>query len=721
MRCPDCKLVLKFKDTPDIDACTLCGQPMIPDAIDILQDGMYGIAREVRPTQVKLARDVEKVLRRKDGGTLMAEGGTGIGKSFAYLIPALLQPRAGRIVISTAKKALQHQLAGSPGKQGDIPFLLERMNVRRKFALYKGNGNYACWRLEAEVPKGAERDAYRAFVNICRNQHQPADLANWVGSKPSWWDKVTVDNCVQQNKCVHEPYCKVRPKDYDVLVVNHHILSIDLRGPDGMPGMILGSYDTLIIDEAHNMPDAYRSVHTQSIGSDSVPRLRRKLDRDQFLQGFIDDSEVTTTKLVITKFEALSSAVKSMLKVAATSTNGNGVIANPGKFIKELDILTDAGGDLYTTLTRVDERGAAMYADGDDDANRILAMRARLKRMKRGVNRISKLVTELKNEAYGPDEEPLGKFLILFNEDGLHAKPLMVGELMGPSLKRISRKVITSATLANGTDFSHALSQFGIPEADERIYESPFDFKKQSVLYVPTDIIPPQHNGSYRRDDWINEVSEEIFKLSYAVDGNTFVLFSSRKDMEEVEQATAGRMRSAGLNLVVQGDNYAFTLNEYMSNPKSVLYGLKSFWEGVDIQGDKLRAVIIPKLPFPYVGDPIMEALKKKMGSKFFPDIYVPMMLIDLKQGVGRLIRSKTDKGLLAILDPRAWTGSSGKHDNILPKVKRALEEGHGVKRASWGYGQKVLSDLKQVNVTNDFTIAVSFAKQLFTDVNHAE
>lgn len=732
MRCPKCRNVIHYADMPNKDdlACTMCRNPMVPTAQDVLQDGLFSIAREIRPTQVKLAQDVERVFRKKEGATLLAEGGTGIGKSFAYLIPALLSSNAGRIVISTAKKALQHQLAGSASKPGDIPFLLDRMNVRRKFALYKGNGNYACWHLEEEVPAGIEREAYKKFIQVSRGSGTPADLANWPGSKPFWWHKVTVENCVRRNSCSDAGNCRVNPKDFDVLVVNHHILSIDLLSSEGLPGRLLGFYDTLIVDEAHNLPDAFRSIHTQSISPTYVEKQKSKFKKDNATHGVLADSGITTTKRVLNQYDDLEGAVNALLLSAyKAAEDQNGTISDTAPLLSAFADVSESLGVLTMTLTHIFEYAEKAYADsqtytdGTTSPGKLHAVMARVKRYGRSLARVKSLLSELEREATFDDHVPQGKFLIIYNEEGLHAKPLMVGELLGPPMKRMRHKVITSATLAQGGNFEYTKSLFGVDEAVERIYDSPFDTQTQSVLYMPTDIIPPQHQNTERRDEWIEAIGEEIYKITTGLDGNVFVLFSARGDMNEVARYIGDRMRDAKLNLVVQEDNADHSESEYRNNPRSVLFGLKSFWEGVDIPGDKLRGVIIPKLPFPYAGDPIMRALDKKLGRDFFSKVYIPLMMIDLKQGVGRLLRSKDDRGMLAILDPRAWTGSSKKHKSIMVKVKAALEaewEGkYGGGTKFYGYGRLISTDLNQVNITNDFTTAIAFAKQLLTGVKH--
>lgn len=731
MRCPKCHNVIHYSDMPNKDdlVCTMCRNPMVPTAQDVLQEGMFQIAREVRPTQVKLAQDVEKVFRKKEGATLLAEGGTGIGKSFAYLIPALLSSNSGRIVISTAKKALQHQLAGSASKPGDIPFLLERMNVRRKFALYKGNSNYACWHLEEEVPAGIEREAYKKFIQVSRGSDRPADLANWPGERPSWWSKVTVENCVRRNSCPDASRCRVNPKDFDILVVNHHILSIDLLIAEGLPGKLLGYYDTLIVDEAHNLPGAFRSIHTQSISPNFVENQKARFKRDDATHSVLADSGITTTKNVLLKYEALDSAVNALLIAAYRATEDqNGTISDTAPLVPSFKDVLESLGNLTKTLTDIFKYAERSYGNNQSFSGagttpgKLHAVMARLKRYTRSLERIKALLLELEREATYDDHVPRGKFLVIYNEEGLHAKPLMVGELMGPPMKRMRYKVITSATLAQGGNFEYTKSLFGVDEAVERIYDSPFDTRIQSVLYMPTDIIPPQHQNTQQRDEWIEAISEEIYNITTGLDGNVFVLFSARGDMNEVEECVGSRLRDAGLYLVVQEDNSEHSEAEYRNNPRSVLFGLKSFWEGVDIPGDKLRGVIIPKLPFPYAGDPIMRALDKKLGREFFSKVYIPLMMIDLKQGVGRLLRSKDDRGLLAILDPRAWSGSTKKHKSIMVKIKAALEsewQGRYGGEKFYGYGRLISTDLNQVNVTNDFTTAISFAKQLLTGVKH--
>ena len=188
MRCPECKLSLPFSKAPDIKKCSMCGNELVPTVRDILKDGMFGIITEQRESQLAMGEDLFKAFNSKDPICYLAQGGTGIGKTYAYIISALLTGK--RIVISTATKALQKQLV-----EKDIPYILQKMGIKTKsYGSYKGKGNYACWKLIEEVPK-EQRERYQTFIGLAKENKQPADLSDWGEDEPAWWKQVSLDNC----------------------------------------------------------------------------------------------------------------------------------------------------------------------------------------------------------------------------------------------------------------------------------------------------------------------------------------------------------------------------------------------------------------------------------------------------------------------------------------------------------------------------------------------
>jgi Rad3-related DNA helicase len=280
---------------------------------------------------------------------------------------------------------------------------------------------------------------------------------------------------------------------------------------------------------------------------------------------------------------------------------------------------------------------------------------------------------------------------------GFSTLPIDVGKLVRPAIEDLfEHVVVTSATLAQeGTDFTYVRDQLGYNKPEdvvvEKVVGSPFNYADCARLYVPfMQTLPSNFNLS----PWYDEISTEIIALAKASRGDGFVLFSSTKDMQAVQERTQYELEAAGIPVITQheGTTAAACTAAYMGTKGAMLYGLRSFWEGVDVQGSKLRLVIIPKLPFPVPDDPILKTLTEKAGGGFngFQKVAVPVMLETLRQGVGRLIRSKKDRGIIAILDSRFWSGTSNpeKHKTALRGV--SLDP----KRTPRGYGRQIFRSL---------------------------
>lgn len=714
MRCNNCGNLVSYQKAPTLKDCIICGTALTPEVRDILEFGKYNITEEKRPSQLALATDVEKLLLETQRGTLLAEGGTGIGKSFAYLIPTLLAKNK-RAVISTAKKTLQDQLFIK-----DIPYLKEKMGKNDLvFSLYKGKSNYACWRLASEVPR-EDKKKYQLFVDAARNKNKPADVSEWPETAtPSWWYKISIDNCVLGTSCPHYKHCRPQPRQSNIVVTNHHLTAIDIRKT---PGMLFGEYNLLILDEAHQASESFRSAHSKSVTERGLDILEGMVLNDTLVSSAIDDSGIIATKHLVEKIRGIKKCYQELYTAAKRHTDETGtvkieVIGDP--FIRFRSETQDLGASLFQiqeTLSRMRIHSASDSESPPSDE--ILAMLGRIQRVQRRTENLADFVTDALDLITASDGTTKPSFITTVEENGLTTKPLNIGPLIGPKLKEIPHKIFMSATLAMGTDFTYSKNHFGLPAQGtpddpiiEKIYKSPFDLQRQAVMYLPMHIPIPAYTNSVERPAWISAISTEIAQLVGATHGGAFVLFSAKADMVEVMDELQGTWDHLGLHLVVQEGEATAAREEFLAHDNSVLFGLKSFWEGVDVAGDQLRLVIIPKLPFPNPKDPIIAALVKEAGNKWFNEVMVPQMIFDMKQGVGRLIRTQSDRGFVAILDPRVWTGSRSKHASNLQKVK------NDPLKKRLGFGKLLLDTLGYTQVTDDFTVLQSFVKKYFNAV----
>jgi len=297
---------------------------------------------------------------------------------------------------------------------------------------------------------------------------------------------------------------------------------------------------------------------------------------------------------------------------------------------------------------------------------------------------------------------------------GFHLQALDVGALCGPHLSKIPYRIVLSATLSIGGDFDYIKEQLGIdppPLAPVRTvlckhYASPFNLAEQGILYTPALLPLPAHDrNSESYMPWVKAISQEIASLIQITEGDAFVLFSKRDELNDVAHELRTLVED-NITLLAQSEtNSASLLKTYMATPHSVLLGLKTFWEGIDVQGEKLRQVIIVKLPFPNPSDPVIQALCEKAtreGKNAFATVQIPRMVFDLKQAVGRLIRSQTDYGAISILDPRVWTGSTKNHSRVLEEIKhwrtslktspRLRTPANQARAGHRGYGKQVVS-----------------------------
>lgn len=721
MYCENCRVRIPFDKAPELTECAMCGRPLKADVRDVFVCGKFGIIEEKRDSQISMALEIEKFLTRKKG-IFLIEGGTGIGKSFAYLIPALLS-EGKRVVISTAKKTLQDQLATK-----DVPLLVKKMGLDKlKYGLYKGKSNYACWKLSREVPN-QDRKRFDRFIEQARGNGKPADLANWKGVVPYWWSKISIDNCVLGKNCPHIATCRPHPQADNLIITNHHLTAIDMKT---VPGMLFGSYNLLVLDEAHQVKDAFRSVNSRAVTHRGLEIIKNMVANDEHLRSMVDDSGIISARALTEELGELTSLFKGVHETAYSKADTGGSF-NSDEIAKPLVTMSSHAetvashvflvmGALNRAYTSTIDGGRDSH--GDASADELMALMGRTNRLHKKLTDISAFVVDLARTTQDVGATNIGNPNVLTTCDpkGIYLRPVETGPIIGPKLDMIDHTMALSATLAMGHDFSYVKRDLGLLEiknADlvtEQIYASPFNLDKQAALYAPRHLPLPAHAGMpEERHEWLKAVTTEIAQLISATRGDCFVLFSAKRDMRDIlDELGSFFWDDAKLHLVLHEGEATSTLDEYKRVPSAVLFGQKSFWEGVDIPGDKLKLIIIPKLPFPSPVDPLIKALNAKRGANAFFEVSIPPMIFDMKQGVGRLIRTQSDKGCVAILDVRIWTGTG---DRLKHRRKMELIEADP-NRTRMGYGKTLLDALGFTKITDDFTIFQKFVKKFFNDV----
>ncbi len=585
----------------------------------------------------------------ESGGVLVAESGTGTGKTFAYLVPALLSGQ--QVVISTGTRHLQDQLFFR-----DLPMVRKALAVTADIALLKGRANYLCiYRLNQ-----LGQDATLKYQKQAANKRQILD--NWAAmtslgeiaevseldEQDPIWRQVTStsDNCLG-GECPDFKACYVnkarqRAIKAQIVVVNHHLFFSDVTLKEEGFGELLPNYDVAIFDEAHQLPD----VATRFFGFAISTFQLNELCRDVMVCEAKEKSGVPLQDTA----NALQACVPPLHLAASKHGRGEGsVLTGDAASMSAINALLDGLADLETDLSN-----AAGAGDG-------------LARCHQRTLQIQgQLLDWLEHSAHAADM--VCWFETTQSNTRLTASPLSVSSQMRAILQRPEKtSILTSATLAAGEDFSYYLNQLGMDEIDTAHYDSPFDYQRNALLYLP-DNLPEPHDRRFV--DAMVEASQPVLKASR---GRAFMLFTSYAMLHRVAQ----KMREVThWTLFVQGQAPRGELiDQFRKTSDAVLLGTTSFWEGVDIQGEDLSCVIIDKLPFAPPNDPVMSARLKKVeeaGGKPFFDVQIPDAVIRLKQGAGRLIRDEQDRGVLMICDSRLQSKGYGKKFvEALPPMRR--------------------------------------------------
>jgi ATP-dependent DNA helicase DinG len=583
---------------------------------------------EFRPGQLEMAEAVAAAFN--DRRHLLVEAGTGTGKSLAYLLPAILSGK--RVVVSTGTKNLQEQLFFK-----DIPFLQQHFANNLRVCYMKGRNNYACrqriYDAEREpILSGLEEVADFQIIRDWEKTTQTGDRAEikTLPESSTAWGKVdarkelcTGQKCPQFERCFLT-LMQQKAHESDIIIVNHHLFFADLAVKDSEFGHIIPDYEAVVFDEAHEIEDIAGQYFGLSISNLSIDDLRR--DITQILRRKSNSTPEIDRVLI-----GLADASERFFSLLPPQEGRTGF---PGR----AQFLA-AHGDAYHELLAAFELLQAqlqLLREGLDEiiplASRVRSFADELKLYMEG---------DAEDYVYWVERRGSGAFL--------QAVPINVSPLLTDKLfDKVPTVVLTSATLTVSGGFEFVEKRLGVNYSRTLAVSSPFDYNGQALLYVPQNL-PDPRNASF-----LPQAAEEVIRILNASRGRAFVLCTSYAAMKSLHDRVSFEIDFPTL-LQGTGPRNAL-LDEFRNTPGAVLFATASFWQGVDVQGEQLSCVIIDKLPFAVPSDPVVQARSnaiKAEGGDAFREYSIPQAAIALKQGFGRLIRSKTDTGVLALLDNR--------------------------------------------------------------------
>jgi len=596
----------------------------------------------------------------KNNAILVAEAGTGTGKTFAYLVPALLN--GGKVIISTGTKNLQDQLF-----QKDLPMVRDALKAPVSIALLKGRANYVChYHLERALNDGrfATREDIRHLGKIKKyakisSTGDKSGIADVPENAPIWLQVTsTRDNCLGQ-ECPNHKECfvlhaRAEAMKADIVVVNHHLFFADVMLKDDGVAELLPACNTVIFDEAHQLPETASLFFGENISTTQLLDLAQ----DTRVEA------LTSAK----DFAPLPQACDEMDKAARDLRL---VFKKEGRMPASA---TDNFQEFAPALKMLNEKVAQL-------AERLEKQAERSEGLENCWQRAQALVLQLKQWQDGDVPDKVRWLEVFHHSLQLNTTPLSIAEIFEKQIGGHARAwIFTSATLAVKQDFSHYQGEMGLLKARTACWDSPFDYEKQALLYVPTGLPEPNSEG------YTEAVIQAALPMLEASRGRAFVLFTSLRAMQRAFEILQAEFDRRGWNypLLLQGTGSRNELlMRFRDHGNAVLLGSQSFWEGVDVRGEALSLVIIDKLPFAPPDDPVLAARIAQItqqGRNAFMEYQLPRTIITLKQGAGRLIRDETDRGVLMICDPRLITKQYGKRIwQSLPPMKRTRVEAEAV------------------------------------------
>ena len=632
-----------------------------------------------RDSQVEMAHAVESAINR--ASVLIAEAGTGTGKTFAYLVPALRS--GGRVIISTGTKTLQDQLF-----HRDIPMVIEALGIAVSTALLKGRANYVCLHhteIAATDGRFTSRDdvkhiqAIKRFGNRCLNGSGTGDRAELpeVPERAGAWNQAisTRENCLG-SQCTRYDECFVmkarkRAMEAEVVVVNHHLFFADLVLKDDGAQDLLPACNTVIFDEAHQLPSTATMFFGESVSTSQLIELAR----DTRLMGIAHAADFKDLQEAAGALDIAARDLRLVMEEDFAKLPGQAVISRAG--------FSQAYSDAQQKLAEL----RALLESQADRAQELANCMAR-------ADEYAQRMTSWQDKSI----EGYVRWAEAFSQSlAFHLTPLSIANIFRDQVFGQKRAwVFTSATLAVKGAFGHYQTEMGLIAPDENddfeddafderrvdtaYWPSPFDYPNQALLYLPEALPAPNTPGH------TEAIVDAALPLIEAAGGRTFMLFTSLKAMDRAYEMLKLKFEQRGLEfpLMVQGDGTRTELLErFRKLGNAVLVASHSFWEGVDVKGSALSVVVIDKLPFAAPDDPVLAARIAAIdaaGGNAFMQYQVPHAAITLKQGAGRLIRDETDRGVLMIGDTRLVDKPYGKRIwQSLPPMKRTRHEAEAV------------------------------------------
>jgi ATP-dependent DNA helicase DinG len=607
---------------------------------------------EHRPGQIDMAVAVGDALA--DRRHLIVEAGTGTGKTLAYLVPSILSGK--RVVISTGTKALQEQLFFK-----DLPFLQGMFAEPIRACYMKGRQNYLCRQklydadrepILTGLEERREFPIIRDWEKVTETGDRSELRAIPEGSSAWWKLDARSDNCAGQ-KCQQFDRCFItemhrRALASDIIVVNHHLFFADLAARDRSFGAILPEYEAVIFDEAHEIEDVAGQYFGLSVSNLQIHELVK------------DTAAVSRRKLFATP-----ELDRGLIHLGDRCDEFFRLFPHEGRqgFSQHEEFL-QANEDAYRELLLALETFATRLELVQGAVEDTLPLVRRAKLMQQAIRYW--LETPDPANVYWVEARGRGLYL--------QATPIDVSRTLSSRLfERVDTVILTSATLAVAGEFEYAKKRLGLPNARTLLIESPYDYTKQVLLYVPPHLPDP------RQPEFTWRAADVIHEVLHASRGRAFVLFTSYRQMRQVYEMLKIRLDHP---LMMQGEAPRTALLETFRNtPGAVLFGTSSFWQGIDVQGEQLSCVIIDRLPFAVPSDPVIaartEAIRQAGGNAFY-EYQVPQAALALKQGFGRLIRGASDRGALVLLDNRITKLPYGKvfFDSLPPyRLTRKLED----------------------------------------------
>jgi ATP-dependent DNA helicase DinG len=635
---------------------------------------------EPREGQRRMAAAVATVI--EESGTLLAEAGTGTGKTLAYLIPAILSRQ--RVLVSTGTKNLQEQIFFK-----DLPWLRESLGVSFTATLMKGRTNYLClhrWENYRDAVDGNTGTNGR-LIEIGDHVLLPviqewaartktgdrAELRDLPEDLPLWKEiSADADSCLGTD-CPRYGDCyltlmRQRAAESDVVIVNHHLLCADASVRQSAYGEVIPSCPTLVVDEAHQLEDVATQYFGVAFSNFRVDDLVRDAAR-LLPTAPLEIEQIHEASRALTHINDRSAVFFAALSLArATNASTDARVRYTSEAMADC---TEEGLMLATAFDELERSLDKRRPGADEELDEAISS---IVRRARDLRQDLRFLLRADDESFVfyLEHRGLGTFL--------RASPVDVSRIIRDALfDRFRSTVLTSATLAVEGRFDYIKGRLGIGEADELRVPSEFDFKQQTLLYLPRRMPPP------KSPTFAEPVARETIALLTRSRGRAFVLFTSYRILRTVQPLVE---MALPYPILVQGTAPRSALiDEFRSTPNAVLLATSSFWQGVDVVGDSLSCVVIVKLPFASPGDPVtsarIEAINAR-GGDAFAEYQVPLAILSLQQGLGRLIRHRSDRGVLAVLDPRL---------------------------ATTGYGRRFMASLPPAPVTRDLAAVDRFFK----------